>query len=325
MSEYGYRPPGAAPEAPRVFPKLDIGDVFQTSASIVGSNFASFIVVALIFSVPGMVLSSIASANQMEGQLAMQMAAQNGDFAGALEAMPIAPVFFSMAIGFLNAILIYMGMGTLMFASVEHMAGRKPGLGDVISRGLSQAPSIAIVALVVLIGQFVAVIPGMVAMVLGIFAAAAGDAPGLICCIGPFGVLLMLAPVTYLVILFFLAIPVAVVERSGPVNAITRSIELTKSHRGVIFMILFLVVLVFILFIVLGSCCVGAGAASSIDPTTMQMQETSMMGVVAGFVIGLITSVIRVMVMSAIVAVVYARIRGLKDGVDANAIAQVFS
>ena len=129
----------------------------------------------------------------------------------------------------------------------------------------------------------------------------------------------------YISIIFFLSIPAAVVERTGTIKAMERSLELTKGHRGTIFLVLFLLVLVLIVIVVASSCCIGGATAGAIDPSTMQMQEVGFFSLAFNFIVGLAMQMLRIMVIGAIAAVIYARVRGLKDGVDANSIAQVFS
>ena len=241
--EYGYRPPNAPQHAPPVFPNLDVGDVFQTSSNIVGSNFIAFVAVAAMFALPGTVASSILGAFQLEAQANMQAAMMGGNWESVFDNFPVGIWLGQIAVGLLNALLVYLGMGSLMYASVEHLAGRKASVGDVISRGLSSVLPIAGVALLLTIAQFVAIIPGAVAMVVSAFAAASMEAPALMCCAGPVGIALVFVPMVYISIIFFLSIPAAVVERTGTIKAMERSLELTKGHRGTIFLVLFLLVL----------------------------------------------------------------------------------
>lgn len=331
MSDYGYpsapagNPMGQMPtnQAPPVYPKLDVGDVLQTAAGLIGKNFASFCAVALLFAVPGLVLNGILAKIMMGSMVTMQQAAASGDISGMIEAFPVSSMVLSVAGGFLNAVLVYMGMGTLMYAAVESLAGRQHSVGEVLSRGLSSGPSVAIVAVVIMIAQTVSVLPGAIAVTLGGIGAAAGGMEALLCCLLPTGMLMVLIPFIYVVILLFLAIPSAVLEGIGPMAALSRSVELTKGHRGTIFLILFLIglVMVFLAF-VLG--LVG-GAGGQIDPTTMQFQEPTMFSYLMNLFTQFIMTMIRIIVMGALASVIYARIRGLKDGVNATAIAQVFS
>ena len=331
MSDYGYpsapaeNPMGHAPmhQPPPVYPRLDVGDVLQTSAGLIGKNFASFLAVALLFGVPGLILNGILTKIVMGSMVEMQQAAMSGDFGRIMDAFPMNSVILSMAGGFVNAVLVYMGMGTLMYAAVESLAGRQHSVGEVLSRGLSSGPSVAIVAVVIMVAQTVAILPGALATGLGTAGAAAGGFEALLCCLLPSGVLMILIPFVYVIIVLFLAIPSAVLERLGPIESLSRSVQLTKGHRGTIFLILFLMglVMLFVAFI-LG---LAGGSANQIDPTTMQFQEPSMFSFAMSLVTEFIMTMFRIIVVGSLASVIYARIRGLKDGVDANAIAQVFS
>ncbi|MEM9864989.1 MAG: hypothetical protein AAF938_25525, partial [Myxococcota bacterium] len=315
----GGMPPGQGP----ILRKLDVGDVLQTSAKVIGSNFPAFVVIASLFALPGTVLGGIAAAIQVDRQQQVQQAMAGGDFSAIFDTFSPGWIVVNLAIGLLAFVLTYLGMGTLMYASAEHLAGRQPGVADVVSKGLRVAPSVALVAILIALSEFAAALPGSIAMGVGMFAVASAGEGGLFCCLGPFGIAVILVPLVYVIILFFLSIPAAVVERLGPIAAMQRSIELTRGQRGMIFLVLLLVFLVFFLILFVGSCCIGAGAGA-IDPATMQVQGPSTFMVIINQLLGFIFAVARIMVVAALAAVMYARIRGIKDGVDASAIADVF-
>lgn len=332
MSDYGYpsapagNPTGQTPmhQPPPVYPKLDVGDVLQTSAGLVAKNFASFLAVAVLFATPGIILSGILAKIVMGSMVALQQAAMNGDFGGLIDAFPMTSVILSIAGGFVNAVLVYTGMGTLMYAAVESLAGRQHSVGEVLSHGLRSAPSVAIVAVVIMVAQTVAMLPGLMAITLGSIGATSGGFEALLCCLLPTGLLMLLVPFVYVVILLFLAIPSAVLEGIGPITALSRSVQLTKGHRGTIFLIMFIVGLVMLILSVILSMLGGAGM-NQIDPTTMQFQEPTMFAFLMSLITQYIMAIFRIIVIGSLASVIYARIRGLKDGVDANAIAQVFS
>ena len=334
MSDYGYpqQPPGY-PQQQQAYPppgaKLMVGDLLQSSANIVGANFAVFLIVAVAFSIPGLVLGALApQPNQLELQAQMQSITSPAQI---FDLIPWTTILVAIIAGLVSFVLIYVAMGTLMYASVEHMAGRQVTVGEAISRGLSAAPSVIGVAFLVAILEFFAMVPGMVALMGGTVGMAVamgssgGPEIGLICCCIPVGLPLVLAPVFYLTILFFIAIPAAVVEKIDPITAMKRSVNLTKGHRMTIFLTLLVVILCFVLLVLIAGCCVGGMGASTMDLQTMTAQEPSIFVQILGFVINLFVSTLRIMVLSALAAVIYARIRGLRDNVDAAALAQVFS
>lgn len=336
MSDYGYpqQPPGYPPQQQAYPPpgaKLLVGDLLQSSANIVGANFPVFLIVAVAFSLPGLILGALApQPNQLELQAQMQSIT---DPSQIFDLIPWTTFAVAIVAGLVSFVLIYVAMGTLMFASVEHMAGRKVTVGEAISRGLSAAPSVIGVAFLVGILEFFALIPGMVALMggtVGLAAAmgangAGGAGVGVLCCCLPAGFPLVLAPVFYLTILFFLATPAAVVEKVNPIEAMQRSVNLTKGHRMTIFLTLLVVILCFVLLGGISICCLGGIGLNTTDLQTMTTTEPSIVAQVFGFVLQLLLSTMRVMILSALAAVIYARIRGLRDNVDATALAQVFS
>lgn len=331
MSDYGYpsapagNPMGQLPmqQPPPVYPKLDIGDVIQTSAGLIGKNFGSFVSVAALFAIPGLILNGVLAKMIMGAMAPLQAAMLSGDIAGMFDAFPMTGFVLSLAGSFVTDVLVYMGMGTLMYAAVESLAGRQHSIGAVLSHGLRFAPSVAVVAIVMLVAQYVVVLPGAVALGITSAAASATGLEAVICCLLPTGLLMCFVPLVFMFILLFLAVPSAVLEGVGPFAALSRSVELTKGHRGNIFLILLLVGLVMGFLIIILS---QFGSSSMVlDEATMQFQEPTTFAFIVGLIGDFIVVMFRIVVISSLASVIYARIRGLKDGVDANAIAQVFS
>ena len=105
----------------------------------------------------------------------------------------------------------------------------------------------------------------------------------------------------------YVAVPACVVEEWGVVQSLTRSAELTKGYR---WPILWLILLVMI----------GAAIVSSLFVAMVQM--------IAGEVLAsLLDTAIQVYLTalgSTLVAIIYYRLRVIKDGVDIDRIAHVF-
>src|SRR5690606_24954279 len=62
---------------------------------------------------------------------------------------------------FVSFVLTYLAQGILMYATVEHLAGRHAPVGAAVARGFARAPSVLGVALLVAILQFVTALPGV--------------------------------------------------------------------------------------------------------------------------------------------------------------------
>jgi len=119
------------------------------------------------------------------------------------------------------------------------------------------------------------------------------------------GLVLLIVPGVILAIMFWVAVPAAVVERQGVGAAITRSMELTKGHRWSIFGLMALgAVLYLVVLVVLGMVGEALG-----DFSVWVVNLGSM--VVAG-------------IWSVVIAVCYHDLRILKEGGGTEQIAKVF-
>ena len=121
------------------------------------------------------------------------------------------------------------------------------------------------------------------------------------------GFMLLIVPGLILIAMWFVAVPVCIVERRGPWQSMVRSGELTKGHRWKIFGVVILLYLV-------------SGIVGYI--------LTSVLGAVAGAVAATIVSLIWNGVWGAFfavfVVVTYYELRVAKEGVDIEQIASVF-
>jgi hypothetical protein len=121
------------------------------------------------------------------------------------------------------------------------------------------------------------------------------------------GVLLLIVPGLILYTMWFVGLPVCVVERLGPWTSMKRSAELTKGHRWKIFGLLVLLMLVSIL--VSGLTEFGLGALA---------------GAIVALIGKLIVTSIWAAFSSVLVAVTYHDLRVAKEGIDIEQIAAVF-
>ena len=118
--------------------------------------------------------------------------------------------------------------------------------------------------------------------------------------------ILLVFPGLMLFVMWYVAVPVCVVERAGPITSMGRSRELTKGYRWKVFGMLLLVGLFQM---------VGAGVIAGMSYTA---------GTAVGLIVNLIWTAI-VSAFSAVLAVVaYHDLRVAKEGVDTDQIAAVF-
>lgn len=306
------------------------GDIVSSASRVVAGNFGTFLVVSLAAVLPGLVISQYFTHRMQQRMMEAQAdllqrnlgyAGNPDDPFGILRQMFDPSDWIGICGGgFVSFVFTYVAQGILMHATVEHLAGRHAPVGAVISRGLSRAPSVIGVAFLVGLLQFVTVLPGV-----GIGALLFAAGPAGVCCGMGFMFVGILVPMFYVIILTFVAIPAAVTEKTGPVTSIQRSFELTKGHRVTILLALLAFVAVIAVFSCLGGICTAGAGGANVDMATGLPKEPSALSEGINFVMTLITSVFQTMALSALAAVTYVRIRGLKDGVDANALADVFS
>ena len=126
-------------------------------------------------------------------------------------------------------------------------------------------------------------------------------------------------------ILFFLAIPAAVAEQCGPIEAMQRSLRLTKGHRLKILAGLLVILVVFVVVVILGMIVTAPFGGGQIDPSTGQMQGMSTGALIIGTIVGIGQTMVLLTMLSSFAGVTYAKIRGVDEGVDAASIASVFS
>lgn len=306
------------------------GDIVSSASRVVAGNFGTFLVVSLAAVLPGLVVSQFFTHRMQKRMMQAQAdllqnnlgyAGNPDDPFGILRQM-FDPADFAGICGgaFVSFVFTYLAQGILMYATVEHLAGRHAPVGTVISRGLSRAPSVLGVAFLVGLLQFVTMLPGI-----GIGALLFAAGPAGVCCGAGFMFIGILVPMFYVLILTFVAIPAAVTEKTGPVASLQRSFELTKGHRVTILLAILAFIAVIFVFSCLGGICSAGAGGANVDMATGLPKEPSAFAEGINFVMTLLTSIFQTMAISSLAAVTYARIRGLKDGVDANALADVFS
>jgi hypothetical protein len=164
----------------------------------------------------------------------------------------------------------------ILHASFQHMRGRPVRLAESVSGGLSR--------ILPLLGV-------MFLMTLGI----------------ALGMLLLLVPGVILMTMWYVAVPVSVIEKTGPVRSLGRSRELTKGFRWKIFALVMLAYIV-----------------SIIGNTVFVLLAAAVAGTVGGLVMQLLWQGIAGGFGSVLVAVAYYYLRVAKEGIDVDQIAAVF-
>jgi hypothetical protein len=119
------------------------------------------------------------------------------------------------------------------------------------------------------------------------------------------GVILLIAPGMMLMTMWWVAVPAAVIERTGVIESLRRSVELTRGYRWKIFG-------------VIGVIYIGQIALDSL--IHLILTAAPIFSIVAGFLI----TVAITAYFAVVTAVCYHDLRVLKDGGSVNDIARVF-
>lgn len=164
----------------------------------------------------------------------------------------------------------------ILYGAFQHMRGRPVRLGESVSRGLA---------------RFLPLVGLMLLTLLGVM----------------LGALLFIIPGIILMVMWYVAVPVNVVERAGPVTSLRRSRALTKGHRWKLFG---MYLLVFIVNMIVGSL-LPIGAAAVGGPVGALAAQLVWQGVAGAF-------------GSVLVVVAYYDLRVAKEGIDIERIAVVF-
>lgn len=164
----------------------------------------------------------------------------------------------------------------ILYGAFQDMRGYGVSLSECIARGLSRFPSLLALMFVITLGILV-------------------------------GLVLLIVPGLILVIMWYVAVPVCVVERTGPISSLGRSQELTKGHRWKLFGLYLLVV---ILGVIGQRVFSGLGNALAGVPGSL-VTQTVWQGFAQAF-------------GSVMVVVAYHDLRAAKEGIDIERIASVF-
>jgi hypothetical protein len=184
-------------------------------------------------------------------------------------------------------------MGAISYGTYMAIDGKQPSPQDLLARGVA-----GILPLLGIVGIFILV------MIPSVF--------------------LLFIPLIILACMWWVAVPVSIVEKAGVFGSLSRSAELTKGARMKIFGLILLYVLfsmvigaVSLMFLVGGSFSMAGLAQSS--------AALMMNGLSIYLVISQIVGAVVFAFVSVVVAVCYAELRRIKEGVSVKDVAHIFS
>jgi hypothetical protein len=269
---------------------FDIGRVISRLFGVLGRNLASFLALSvLLVGIPTALLTT------------MQLSVL-APFIGATPGDPTAVfshLFSPLNVGLFVATLVVtvaanaVLQGAVIHGAVSDLAGRRATFGESLGVGM----------------RFFLPLMGI-----GILAAL-----GYFC-----GLLVLVVPGVLLALAWSVAAPAEVMERTGVFGAFGRSIELTRNHRGAIFGLAIILIVVQFVIQIVTQGVIGAGmGARALAPGvggTAGVQGY----LVAQSVVALVSRTIGGVIGAAGTASVYYELRQVKEGVGAEQLASVF-
>jgi hypothetical protein len=212
-------------------------------------------------------------------------------------------VVTEIALAVIEIVLSYLVTAALVFGTIEDLRKNRIGVGECFSKGIARMFPVLGVALLSTIVILVSFLPAAAVAMMPI------DLP-----IPSFLAIPLAIPGIFVVIILWVTIPVAVVERRG-IGSLGRSMALTKGYRWRIFAVfLILLAIIFALAMLIGvivaAIMIGGGGVDEISPGAVAMEW--------------ILSALIAMFFAVMYAVSYHDLRVAKEGVDTDQIASVF-
>jgi hypothetical protein len=282
-------PAGAQPSRPATGPaslgiihKLGMGETLSQSLAIFFKNI-----------IPFLILTAIAfSPLYLFGDYLLRRAALTN---------PQAAAGYSSLVGF-GTLLICIPLTTAMitYGVFQEMRGKSLSLGSCLSVGLSSLLSVISVAflqLVFFVGSL-SLLLGASFFLIGVGAAGGGRTCGLL--FVPLLLFAMIFPFM-LWLRFFVAVPAAVEERPGVLNALRRSAFLTEGQRWRIF-----------------------GVVLAVGVLQFGILLASLKVPVAGPFLQPVGSLVTTALLATTCAVIYYRLRSFHESIDVDQISSVF-
>ena len=174
----------------------------------------------------------------------------------------------------------------LVYGVVSDLRGTKAGIGEILRGALSVLLPVSLISIVVgvlvVLGWMVFIIPGI-----------------------------------FLYVIFWVAVPAAVVERTGVIDSMKRSLELTKGNRWKVFFVLVLWIVISFIIQMVVAFAVGIPMMPADQMTAPQVST-------AGMWIADIVNMLLAGIGASILAVGYHDLRVAKEGIGSEEIARTF-
>lgn len=267
---------------------LELGDLLATTFRTIGASAGAYVGLAAAVTLPSAAIGLVLQIVQYELTQGMPYFTDVTDVLAATGAFGIASIVVAI-VAFAAGAWV---QGAMTRVAVDRVRGRSLGTRDALMATLPRYPAMLgasfLFVLATGLGSMLCLVPGVIAYL-------------------------------WLVV----ALPAAACEEIGPTQALGRSIDLTEGARLTIFLAC---LVVGVAFLALSMCIVSPmmfQAFQSPDLAALQnpLAPTQLVSTAFGTVLQL-AWMVGITVMNA---VIYAKLRGLRDEVDAESVAEVFA
>ena len=199
-------------------------------------------------------------------------------------------LWVSLAVSLLASLPAYVAVGAVTHGAIVSFNGSKASLGDCFSTGLGRMLPLFLLGLAT-------------SLAIG------------------FGMILLIVPGIIVAIVLIVAVPAMVVERTGVFDSMSRSSDLTKGNRVIIFFLgLICVVIVLLIGAAIGILAAGFGGAAVFLENPFSLSGTALIAVA----LFIVANVLSVIISSTGIASLYYELRTAKEGVSSGELAKVF-
>jgi len=193
---------------------------------------------------------------------------------------PIGPFGFGWVLGILISVLL---QAALIHGTIADLNGRPASLGDCLETAIRNVLPLIGIGIATTVATFV-------------------------------GLLLFVVPGVLLALALCVSAPVQVVEGHGVFQALGRSSDLTRNHRGAILL----------LFVLYGVGFVVLRSLAEIAPATLSVADPGAADLVRDLLVAPLLQVLAALVGAAGIASIYFELRTIKEGVGIEALAKAF-
>ena len=265
---------------------FDIGRVISRLFGVLGRNLVSFVLLSVLLVGAPTAVVSL-----------IQLSYLAPAHAGVLLGILVSPLRLTMGLGaFLvsvaaNAVL----QGAIIHGTVSDLAGRRASFGESLGAGMRLFLPLVVIGVIDAVGIFL-------------------------------GAILFIVPGVILALAWSVAVPARVMEQVSIAGAFGRSVELTRRHRGAIFVLALLLFATGLIVQVLANAASGVGFGFGGAAAAMASRPGVGFGayMYTTATVGLVVRTAMATLGSAGVASLYFELRQVKEGVGAHELAAVF-